>query len=155
MNKQRIMKWALPALLMSALFFELMPGSVQYYAKDVAVIPEGTWNFFAVPVEGTAASCLPIAGIATLVAVILAVVALCFKKNSGHWDDTYTKVNPYTENTDLIDGLATASTQTAGDGSVLAAHVGTGDNADTLYIDYIKPTVSASAKAVCKPVVTP
>lgn len=82
MNKQRIMKWALPALLMSALFFELMPGSVQYYAKDVAVIPEGTWNFFAVPVEGTAASCLPIAGIATLVAVILAVVALCFKKNN-------------------------------------------------------------------------
>ena len=81
MNKQKIMKWALPALLLSALTFELMPGSVAYHAKDVATVPEAAWNFFSLPVEGMAASCLMLAGAATIIAMVLALVALCFKKN--------------------------------------------------------------------------
>ena len=80
MKKQRIMKWALPALLMSGLVFELMPGSVGYYAKGVATIPEAAWSFFSPPVEGMAASCLMLAGVATIAAMVLALVALCFKK---------------------------------------------------------------------------
>jgi di/tricarboxylate transporter len=80
MNKQKIMKWALPALLMSAMTFEIMPGSVQYYTKNSAMAPEGTWTFFAPPVEGMAGSCLTLAGVVTFVAMVLALVAACFKK---------------------------------------------------------------------------
>ena len=81
MNKTKIMKWALPALLMSALTFELMPGSVNYYAKGVVTIPEAAWNFFQLPTQGMAASCLTLAGAVTFLAMVLALVALCFKKN--------------------------------------------------------------------------
>ncbi len=81
MNKQKIMKWALPALLMSGFFFEIMPGSVTYYAKEAVTIPEAAWNFFTSPVQGMAASCLILAGVATIIAMVLALVALCFKKN--------------------------------------------------------------------------
>lgn len=80
MNTQKIMKWALPALLMSGLFFEIMPGSVSYHAKNVVTIPEKAWSFFAPPTEGMAASCLIFAGVATAIAMVLALVALCFKK---------------------------------------------------------------------------
>ena len=80
MNKQKVMKWALPALLMSALTFELMPGSVNYYAKGVATLPETAWNFFNLPTQDMAASCLILAGTVTLIAMVLALVALCFKK---------------------------------------------------------------------------
>ncbi len=80
MNKQKVMKWVLPALLMSALTFELMPGSVNYYAKGVATLPETAWNFFNLPTQDMAASCLILAGTVTLIAMVLALVALCFKK---------------------------------------------------------------------------
>lgn len=82
MNKQKIMKWALPALLMSAMTFEIMPGSVQYYAKDPAKALEGAWTFFTPPVEGMAGSCLPLAGVVTFAAMVLALVAACFKKGN-------------------------------------------------------------------------
>lgn len=81
MNKQKIMKWALPALLMSCLTFEIMPGSVNYYAKGAATIPEGAWSFFSLPIEGMAASCLMLAGVVTVIAMVLALAALCFKKD--------------------------------------------------------------------------
>ena len=76
--KKKLMKWALPALLMSALTFEIMPGSVACYGSTA---PEGTWNFFTLPVEGTAAACLVLAAAATFVAMVLALVAVCFKKD--------------------------------------------------------------------------
>ena len=83
MNKQKITKLALPALLMSAMTFELMPGSVRYYGlKDGELISkEQLFNFFTVATETTSAACLPIAGLATFAAIVLALVALCFKKN--------------------------------------------------------------------------
>ena len=40
MNKQKIMKWALPGLLMSAVTFELMPGNVGCFVKDMISPPE-------------------------------------------------------------------------------------------------------------------
>ena len=76
--KKKLMKWALPALLMSALTFEIMPGSVACYGSAA---PEGTWNFFTLPVEGTPAACLVLAAAATFVAMVLALVAACFKKD--------------------------------------------------------------------------
>lgn len=80
MNKQKFMKWALPALLMSGMVFEIMPGSVSYYAKDAAENAEAAWNFFSVPVEGMAASCLPVAGVVTFAALLLALAAAFFHK---------------------------------------------------------------------------
>ncbi len=81
MNKNKVMKWALPALAMSAMTFELLPGSVGYYAKDVVAAPENTvFNFFTVKAETVAASCLPLAGLVTFVVLALALVAVCFKK---------------------------------------------------------------------------
>lgn len=81
MNKQKVMKWGLPALLMSAMTFELMPGSVGYYTKELITTPEGkNWNFFAPPVEGTVGSCLILCGVVTFVAMVLAIVAACMKK---------------------------------------------------------------------------
>ena len=82
MNKQKVMKWALPALLMSAMTFEIMPGSISYFTNDGSAIPEGTWNFFSIPVEGMATSCLALTGALTLVAMLLALVAACFKKQN-------------------------------------------------------------------------
>ncbi len=76
-------------------------------------------------------------------------------ERTGQWDATYTKVNPYTDNADLITGLAVANTQTSGDGSVTVARMGTGQDADTLIIDFIKPTISATATNVVKPITTP
>ena len=76
-------------------------------------------------------------------------------ERTGHWDATYTKVNPYTDATPLIDGLAVSSTQTSSDGSVAIAHMGTGQDADTLIIDFIKPTISDTVTAVVKPIPTP
>ena len=82
MKKQKIMKWALPALLMSAMTFELMPGSVLYFAKDLVATPESVgYNFFTVEAESVAASCLPIAGVVTFGMLVLALVAACFKKD--------------------------------------------------------------------------
>ena len=78
MNKRKMIKWALPALLMSALTFELMRHSV---ATDLLMIPENVCNFFSPPGEGMAASCLTLAGVATVIAMVLALVALCFKKD--------------------------------------------------------------------------
>jgi len=81
MNKQKIMKWALPALLMSAMTFELMPGSVGYFGKDMVTAPEGgAWNFFNTPVEGMVGSCLILCGIVTFAAMVMAIVAACMKK---------------------------------------------------------------------------
>lgn len=81
MNKNKVMKWALPALAMSAMTFELLPGSVRYYSKDVVAAPENTgFNFFTVEAETVAASCLPLAGLVTFAVLVLALVAVCFKK---------------------------------------------------------------------------
>lgn len=81
MNKQKIMKWALPALLMSAMTFELMSGSVRVFTKDLVNVPESTgYNFFTVEAESLAASCLPIAGVVTFVAFMLALVSACVRK---------------------------------------------------------------------------
>ena len=81
MNKQKIMKWALPALLMSAMTFELMPGSVGFYTKDTVAAPEGTtYNFFTPPVQGTVGSCLILCGVVTFVAMVIAIAAACMKK---------------------------------------------------------------------------
>lgn len=80
MSKQKIMKWALLALLLSSLTFELMPGSVTYYADNTIMSPETAWNFFTVPTESAAASYLVVAGTVTALAAILALVAVCFRK---------------------------------------------------------------------------
>lgn len=81
MNKIKVMKWALPALSMSAMTFELLPGSVGYFAKDLVSAPEtAVYNFFTVKAESVAASCLPLAGIVTFVVLALALVAVCFRQ---------------------------------------------------------------------------
>ena len=80
MNKQKILKFALPALLMSAMTFEILPGSVAYHSSGSVQLPEGAWNFFTVPIQGMLLTCLTMAAFATFVSVMLAVVALCFKK---------------------------------------------------------------------------
>ena len=80
MKTQKIKKFALPALLMSAMTFLLLPGSVVYRtntSEDVVAA-----NFFTPPVEGLAGSCLILAGMVTFLAMLLALVALCFKKNN-------------------------------------------------------------------------
>lgn len=82
MNKQKIMKWALPALLMSAMTFELLPGSVNYHAKEVVQIPEAAWNFLTPPTQGMTASCLTLAVVATFAGMVLALVAACRKKHN-------------------------------------------------------------------------
>ena len=77
MKYQKILKFALPALLMSALTFEIMPGSVRYYSASA---PEMLLNFFNL--ENLAASgYLILASYATVVAVILALVAAFSKKH--------------------------------------------------------------------------
>ena len=81
MNQQKIMKWALPGLLMSAMTFELMPGCVGYCVKDMISTPEKkSWTFFEPPIQGTVGSCLILCGVVTFVAMVLAIAAACLKK---------------------------------------------------------------------------
>lgn len=81
MKKQKIMKWALPALLMSAMTFELMPGSVKVFTKELVTAPESAgYNFFTVEGETVVAACLPVAAMVTMVTMILALACACFKK---------------------------------------------------------------------------
>lgn len=81
MKNQKFKKWALPALLMSAMTFELMPGSVAYYTKELVTIPEGkTWNFFTPPVDGTVGYCLMLCAAVTFVAMVMAIAAACMNK---------------------------------------------------------------------------
>lgn len=80
MKKQTILKWALPALLASAMSFELIPGSVRCYAADQVAAPETVYNFFTLGMDSTGAACLPIAGMLTMVALLLSLVALFLKK---------------------------------------------------------------------------
>ena len=82
MNKDKIMKWALPALLLSCLTFELLPGSVSYYVNNALVLSDTPWNFFNLPNEGMASSCLVIAGMITVVTIFLSFVAVCFHKKN-------------------------------------------------------------------------
>lgn len=79
MNKQKILKFALPALLMSALMFESMPGSVRWYGPSA---PEMLLNFFNIQTDLLAASCLPLAGYVTVVALVLALVVAFSKKHT-------------------------------------------------------------------------
>lgn len=77
MNKQKIMKLALPALLMSALIFQAMPGSVRYYGASV---PEKLLNFFNLE-NLPAAGYLVLASYATALAMVLAMVTAFSKKH--------------------------------------------------------------------------
>ena len=81
MNRQKIMKWALPALLLSAMTFEIMPGSVSHSA-DLAAGEEILWNFFSMPTQGMATSCLMLAGVLTLATAVLALVATFLTKKN-------------------------------------------------------------------------
>ena len=81
MGNQKYWKFSLPALLMSAFAFELMPGSVRYYSADLVAIPEAAYNFFELQLENSAAAaCLPLAGAVTFVAMMMAMVAAFSKK---------------------------------------------------------------------------
>lgn len=77
MKYRKILKFSLPALLMSALMFEIMPGSVRFYGSSVQ---EKLLNFFNLENLPTAAY-LILAGYATVIAVILALVAAFSKKH--------------------------------------------------------------------------
>ena len=79
-DKLKFWKIALPALIMSAFTFEILPGSVAYYTTETIQTPETAWNFFTVPAQGMVQSCLMLAAFVTFAAMILALVALCFKK---------------------------------------------------------------------------
>lgn len=78
MKKEKIMKWALPALLMSAITFELMPGSVHY---NIISLPKVGYHFFNLQMGYMSASCLTLAGYATFLALVLALVAAFSKKH--------------------------------------------------------------------------
>lgn len=91
----------------------------------------------------------PIIASGTITVGVASGYAIPNTESISHWNAAYTKVNPYTENTDIVNGLATAATQESGDGSVLIARVG-GTANDTLFIDYIKPTIDTTKKAVAK-----
>ena len=80
MKKYKILKWFLPALVMSAMTFELLPGSVIYYAKDLSAIE--AFNFFTASSEAMGAPYLSAAGLVTALALILAMAASCFGKTS-------------------------------------------------------------------------
>ncbi len=74
MKNLNIWKFTLPALLMSALVFELLPGSVRSVgagADEMAYY----YNFFDVQSAHPAALCLPLAGMVTVVAIALSLVA--------------------------------------------------------------------------------
>ena len=76
MKKQKLMKWALPALLLSAMTFELLPGSVICYENTSAI---RAFNFYTTEAPGMAASYLSAAGLVTAVAVVLAFAAMFSK----------------------------------------------------------------------------
>ncbi len=78
MKNNTISKMALPALMMSALMFQLLPGSVR--VLGMVSIPEAAYNFFSLPMDHPAALCLPLAGMITVAAFILSMVAT-FSKN--------------------------------------------------------------------------
>ena len=80
MKKYKILKWSLPALVMSAMTFELLPGSVIYYAKDMSAIE--AFNFFTASAKAMGAPYLSAAGLVTALALILAMAASCFGKTS-------------------------------------------------------------------------
>ena len=77
MKIQKILKLALPALLLSALVFEWMPGSVRYYTQSAEAV---SYHFFNIQTEHPTTGYLILAGYATIVAVILALVAAFSKK---------------------------------------------------------------------------
>lgn len=77
MKYHKLLKFALPALLMSALMFELMPGSVRFYGTSV---PEKVLNFFNLA-DLPAGGYLVLAGYVTGLAVILALVAAFSRKH--------------------------------------------------------------------------
>ena len=101
------------------------------------------------------ASGAPITSSGTITVGVANGYAIPETSDIENWDDTYEKVDPYTDATPLIDGLAVANSQSAGDGSVTVARMGTGNDADTLIIDFIKPTISATATNVVKPIPVP
>ncbi len=82
MKNPKFWKMALPALLLSALMFETMPGSVGVFGQ--VATPETVYNFFNLQAEHPAAACLPLAGLVTAVTAILALVGLFSKKVSAH-----------------------------------------------------------------------
>lgn len=77
MKSQKFWRFALAALLLSAFVFETMPGSVRHLGIH---IPEAVYNFFTLTGEEPAAALLPLAGYATVVAAVLALVAAFSKK---------------------------------------------------------------------------
>lgn len=97
----------------------------------------------------------PITSSGTITVGVASGYAIPKTTDITNWNATYEKVDPYTDNNDLIDGLTTSVTQTSGDGSVLVAEMGTGNDDDTLIIKYIKPTISTTATNVVKPITTP
>ncbi len=78
MKNPKLWKMALPALLLSALMLETMPGSVGVFGQ--VAIPETAYNFFDLQANHPAASCLPLAGLVTGVTAILALLGLFSKK---------------------------------------------------------------------------
>ena len=83
MNKTKLWKIAMPALLASALVFETMPGSVREYTAAESGITTVSANFFTVQSQHPAVMCLPLAGTLTMAVLILALVA-AFSKKNGH-----------------------------------------------------------------------
>ena len=81
MKNLKFWKFSLPALLMSAFSFEIIPGSVRYFAAGMVQIPEAAYHFFNLQVEHPAAACLPLAGVVTFVAMGMALVAAFSKKH--------------------------------------------------------------------------
>ncbi len=81
MNKTKLWKIAMPALLASALVFETMPGSVREYTAAESGITTVSANFFTVQSQHPAVMCLPLAGTLTMAVLILALVAAFSKKN--------------------------------------------------------------------------
>lgn len=82
MNKTKLWKLSLPALLASALVFETMPGSVRQFASDGATVPELAYNFFTLESQHRAAFCMPLAGTLTLIALMFALVVAFSRKHS-------------------------------------------------------------------------
>ena len=80
MNKEITRRVVLAALLMSALVFMGMPGSVRFF--DTVAQTAASYSYFEINVEAAStAIVLPLAGFVVLVAVILAVVNLFLRKD--------------------------------------------------------------------------
>lgn len=82
MNKTKMWKLSLPALLASAFAFETMPGSVRQFAADGIAVPELAYNFFNLESQHRAAFCMPLAGMLTLIALGFALVVAFSGKHS-------------------------------------------------------------------------